>query len=130
MTDEIVGAASPFFIVGNVIDSSSYYRDKLGFEVRNITPETDPFFAVVARGQCQLLLKEVGNEISPLPNRRQHEWAIWDAFVYVSEPALLAADFKSRNTLMHSELQQRDDGLYGFEIQDADGYVLFFGKPV
>jgi hypothetical protein len=22
-----------------------------------------------------------------------------------------------------------DDGLRGFEVQDADGYVLFFGRP-
>jgi hypothetical protein len=45
----------------------------------------------------------------------------------------LAAEFSSRNieffrTLKDSE--DGDDGLRGFEIQDADGYVLFFGRPI
>ena len=26
-------------------------------------------------------------------------------------------------------MKDNDDGLYGFELKDADGYVVFFGRP-
>jgi len=29
----------------------------------------------------------------------------------------------------HHPLRVDDDNLLGFELADADGYILFFGKP-
>ena len=51
---------------------------------------------------------------------------------YVPDPDALATEFSSRNvgffrTLKDSE--DGDDGLRGFEVKDADGYILFFGRP-
>jgi hypothetical protein len=40
-----------------------------------------------------------------------------------------AAEFSSRNVEFSAPLQGTDDGLRGFELEDADGYVLFFGRP-
>jgi hypothetical protein len=40
-----------------------------------------------------------------------------------------AAEFSSRNVEFSAPLQDTDDGLRGFELEDADGYVLFFGRP-
>jgi hypothetical protein len=40
----------------------------------------------------------------------------------------LAAEFLSRNVKFFEPLQDTTDGLRGFELQDADGYVLFFGR--
>jgi hypothetical protein len=37
------------------------------------------------------------------------------------DPDALAAAFASR--------KDTHDGLRGFELKDADGYVLFFGRP-
>jgi hypothetical protein len=41
----------------------------------------------------------------------------------------LAAEFSSRNVELAQPLNDDDDGLRGFELKDADGYVLFFGRP-
>jgi hypothetical protein len=54
--------------------------------------------------------------------------ARWDAFVYVPNPDALAAEFASRNVEFFVPLSDTDDGLRGFELKDADGYILFFGR--
>jgi hypothetical protein len=58
--------------------------------------------------------------------------ARWDAYIYVPDPDALAAEFSSRNVEFFKTLKDSedgDDGLRGFEIKDADGYILFFGRP-
>ena len=40
---------SPFFIVSNVKTSVSFYTDRLGFQVRHIGPDNDPYWAIVGR---------------------------------------------------------------------------------
>jgi hypothetical protein len=47
----------------------------------------------------------------------------------VPDPDALATEFLSRCVAFSVPLQDTDDGLRGFEIEDADGYVLFFGRP-
>jgi hypothetical protein len=39
----------------------------------------------------------------------------------------LAVDFSSRGVSFSVPLKNSHDGLRGFELKDADGYVLFFG---
>ncbi len=41
----------------------------------------------------------------------------------------MAAEFASRNVEFSEPLKDTDDGLRGFDLKDADGYVLFFGRP-
>ena len=55
--------------------------------------------------------------------------ARWDAYLHVLDPDALAAEFSSRNVEFLVPLKDTDDGLRGFELKDADGYVLFFGRP-
>ena len=53
-------------------------------------------------------------------------WARWDAYLHVPDPDALAAEFSSRDVEFFQPLKEDgDDGLRGFEVQDADGYVLF-----
>ena len=122
---------SPFFIVRDVPSSLAYYRDQLDFEVtfQGPTPE-DVFFGIVRRGGAQILFKEVG--VAPVPNYTRdikQGIARWDAYVAVPDPDALAAEFASRNVEFFLPLQDTEDGLRGFELQDADGYILFFGRP-
>jgi hypothetical protein len=46
-----------------------------------------------------------------------------------SRPDALAAEFASRNVEFFEPLTNTTDDLRGFEVQDANGYVLFFGRP-
>ena len=126
---EITGIA-PFFIVRNVPVALAFYRDRLGFDIIFQGPEPDDiFFGIVKRGGAMILLKEVG--VEPVPNYSRdikRGIARWDAFVQVPDPDALAAEFSSRSVEFFQPLKKDDDGLWGFEVKDADGYLLFFGR--
>jgi hypothetical protein len=116
-------------MVADIPRSLKHYVGQLGFECRFMSPDQDPFFAIVGRTSAQIMLKAVGDEVSPLPNHQRHEWARWDAFIYTSDPDSLAREFVSRNVSFHQPLGDTAEKLRGFETADPDGYVCFFGRP-
>src|SRR5262245_3905981 len=129
MTQAEITGIIPFFIVSNVPAALAFYRDRLGFEITFMGPEpNDIFFGIVRRGEAAIMFKDVG--VDPLPNCKREGGARWDAFIDVSDPDALAAEFASRDVEFSQSLKNDDDGLRGFEIKDADGYVLFFGRPL
>ena len=127
-----IAAISPFFIVHDVPSSLAFYRDRLGFDITFQGPEPDDiFFGIVRRGGAQILLKAIG--VAPVPNCTRdvkQGLARWDAFVYVPDPDALAAEFASRDVEFFDPLEDTEDGLRGFALKDADGYVLFFGRTL
>ena len=127
MTKPEISSVSPFFIVRDYAAALSFYRDQLGFEVTYQEPVDDPFFGIVRRGGAMIMLKSVG--VDPLPNYQREPAARWDAYFSVPDPDALAAEFASRNVKFSEPLKDTHDGLRGFELKDADGYVLFFGRP-
>ena len=131
MTRAEISGISPFFIVSHVPTSLAFYRDQLGFEVTFEGPEPDDiFFGIVRRGGAQIIMKEIG--VPPVPNYTRDikkGIARWDAFVIVPDPDALAAEYASRNVEFFTPLRNNDDNLRGFELKDADGYLLFFGRP-
>jgi catechol 2,3-dioxygenase-like lactoylglutathione lyase family enzyme len=127
MTQPAINGISPFFIVRDAAAAVAFYRDKLGFEVTHQEPRDDPFFAIVCRGGAMLMVKSV--EAAPAPNATRDPWARWDAYVSVPDPDALAAEFSSRGVVLSVPLKDTTDGQRGFELKDADGYVLFFGRP-
>ena len=127
MTKPEISSVSPFFIVHDGAAALSFYRDQLGFDITCQLPTDDPFFGIVRRGGAMILLKDVG--VAPLPNYKREPGARWDAYPYVLDPDALAAEFASRNVKFSEPLKNTHDGLRGFELKDADGYVLFFGRP-
>ncbi len=129
-TADRFGPCSPFLIVSDVPRSVKHYVESLGFGCTVRTPEDDPFFAIVARGSAQIMLKAIGPDVAPLPNHQRHAWARWDVFIFVSDPDALANEFADRTVPFHQPLADTDDGLRGFEVADPDGYICFFGRPV
>jgi catechol 2,3-dioxygenase-like lactoylglutathione lyase family enzyme len=127
MTPPVIATISPSFIVRNVTAAISFYRDKLGFEIEYQHPEQVPFFAIVRRDGAMIFVKSVG--VEPVPNCKRHRYARLDAYVSVPDPDALAAEFTSRGVTFSVPLKDTSDGLRGFELEDADGYVLFFGRP-
>jgi catechol 2,3-dioxygenase-like lactoylglutathione lyase family enzyme len=132
MTKPDITGIAPFFIVRNVPAALAFYRDRLGFDIAFQGPEPDDiFFGIVQRGAATIIVKAIG--VEPVPNYTRDikkGIARWDAYLHVPDPDALAAEFSSRNVEFFRPLFQDDEGdrLHGFEVQDADGYVLFFGR--
>jgi catechol 2,3-dioxygenase-like lactoylglutathione lyase family enzyme len=121
---------SPSFIVERLQQSVAFYVDKLGFEVRYMGPADDPYWAIIGRDEISIFLKQITPGIKPVPNHARHEWARWDAYISAADPDTLYEEYRAGGISFHQPLKDDDDGLRGFEVEDADGYVLFFGRPV
>ena len=132
MTTPDIGVVAPLFIVNSVPETLAFYRDRLGFDVTFHGPDPDDiFFGIVERGRAMIMFKAV--DIEPVPNYTRdigHGIARWDAYVYVPDPDALAAEFSSRGVDFFEPIQNNTDNLRGFEIQDVNGYVLYFGRPL
>ena len=134
MTPTEISGIAPFFIVKNVPVALSFYRDRFGFDITFQGPSDDDiFFGIVQRGAAMIILKSIG--VDPVPNYTRdikQGIARWDAYLHVPDPDALAEEFSSRNVEFFRSLKDNeggDDGLRGFEVKDADGYILFFGRP-
>jgi catechol 2,3-dioxygenase-like lactoylglutathione lyase family enzyme len=127
MSQAAIASISPSFIVRNVSEALSFYCQMLGFAIVFQEPEHAPFFAMVQRDGAMILLKDVG--VEPLPNCKRHPWARWDAYASVPDADALAGEFTSRGVSFSKPLHDTHDGLRGFELEDTDGHVLFFGRP-
>ena len=132
MSTPDVGITAPLFIVRHVPETLAFYRDRLGFKVTFEGPEPDDiFFGIVERGNAMFMFKAV--DVEPVPNYTRdigHGIARWDAYVHVPDPDALAAEFSSRGVEFFVPLQNNSDNLRGFEIQDLNGYVVYFGRPL
>jgi len=122
---------APLFIVRDVPTALAFYHDRLGFDITFQGPEpNDIFFGIVERGGAGIMLKAIG--IDPVPNHTKdigQGWAPWDAYLNAPDPDTLAAEFAARDVKFFSPLEDNSDNLRGFAVQDADGYVLYFGRP-
>jgi len=125
-TNRNLASISPFFIVKNLPVSIAYYIERLGFQVDFQGPGDDPYYARVSRDGIGIMLKAILPEVLPQPNHTRHAWARWDAYIYSLDPDTLFNEFKQRGVSFVKELSFIDDGLWGFEVSDADGYVLAF----
>jgi catechol 2,3-dioxygenase-like lactoylglutathione lyase family enzyme len=131
MTRPEIFSIMPFFIVRDVPTALAFYRDRFGFEITFQGPEpNDIFFGIVARGGASIMMKAIG--VEPVPNYTRdinQGIARWDAYVLVPDPDALAAEFSARDVEFFLPLMDNADGLRGFEVKDADGYLLYFGRP-
>lgn len=131
MTNPSINCIAPCFIVRDVPAALAFYRDFLGFEITFQGPsEDDIFFGIVERDAAMIMMKAIG--VEPVPNHtRDIKQGImrWDAYMYVPDPDALAAEFASRDVEFFLPICNNDDNLRGFEVKDADGYLLYFGRP-
>jgi hypothetical protein len=116
----------PFFIVQDLAASIAHYIERFGFQLDFQGPEGGVYYAQVSRDAAAIMLKSIAHDVPPVPNHTRHPWARWDAYIYTLDPDSLFEEFRQRGATFVQELKFIDDGLWGFEVTDADGYVLAF----
>ncbi len=121
-----LASISPFFIVKDLQASIAFYLERLGFELDFPGPPDDVYYAGVRRDGVGIMLKTILPDVLPCPNHTRHPWARWDAYIYTLDPDTLFDEFRQRGVPFLKELSFIDEGLWGFEITDADGYVIAF----
>ena len=130
MKDEVtkrkLESISPFFIVKDLPVSIAHYIERFGFELAFEGPDDGPYYAGVTRDGIGIMLKAITPDVLPQPNHTRHPWARWDAYIYTQDPDTLYEELSRRGASFVKTLSFIDDGLWGFEVTDADGYVLAF----
>ena len=116
----------PSFIVKDLQASITYYRERLGFQLDFQGPDDGPFWAGVSRDGIGIMLKAVASDVLPIPNHTRHEWGPSDADIYSMDPDALFDEFSRRGASFVKKLSFIEEGLWGFAVTDADGYVLVF----
>ena len=125
-TSRNLASISPFFIVKDLQVSISYYLERLGFQLDFQGPDDGPYYAGVSRDGIGIMLKAILPDVLPQPNHTRHEWARWDAYIYTLDPDALFDELSQRGASFVKTLSFIDEGLWGFEVTDADGYVIAF----
>jgi catechol 2,3-dioxygenase-like lactoylglutathione lyase family enzyme len=125
-TERNLYAITPFFIVADLQASIAHYVERFGFQLDFEGPEGDAYYARVHRDGVGIMLKTIAPEVRPCPNHTRHPWARWDAYIYTLDPDRLYEEFRTRGVSFAKDLSFIDDGLWGFEVADADGYILAF----
>jgi catechol 2,3-dioxygenase-like lactoylglutathione lyase family enzyme len=123
---KLLTAIRPSFIVRDLQASIAHYRDRLGFQLDFQGPDEGPFWAGVSRDGVGIMLKAVAPDVAPQPNRSRHEWAPPDAIIHSPDPDALFRELTGRGASVVKPLSFIDEGLWGFSVADADGYVLAF----
>ena len=90
---------------------------------RVLSSSFDPWYHI------SVMLKEIAPDVKPMPNHTRHKWAPWDAYISTAEPDTLFEEYRSGGVAFHRPIHDNDDNIRGFEVEDADGYILFFGRP-
>jgi hypothetical protein len=80
----------------------------------------------VSRDGIGIMLKAVAPDVPPRPNHTRHEWAPADAHIYSMDPEALFDEFSRRGASFVKKLSFIEEGLWGFVVTDADGYVITF----
>jgi catechol 2,3-dioxygenase-like lactoylglutathione lyase family enzyme len=125
-TQRNLASIRPSFIVKDLQASITYYCERLGFQLDFQGPQDRPFWAGVSRDGIGIMLKAVAPEVPPCPNHTRHEWAPPDALIYSLDPDALFDEFSRRGAWFREKLSFMEEGLWGFAVTDADGYVLVF----
>ena len=120
--------SAPYFPVGDVEKSASYYERVLGF-TREYAAGNPPQFAIMTRDGLSIMLRVVPDTTRIVPNEAQG--GTWDVFFWVRDVRALHAELASNGAeIVYGPMVQQAYGMEEFAARDNDGYVLGFGQPL
>ena len=120
--------SAPYFPVGDVEKSASYYEHVLGF-TREYAAGSPPQFAIMTRDGLSIMFRLVPDAARVVPNEAQG--GTWDVFFWVKDVRALHTELVSKGaTVVYGPMVQQAYNMEEFAVRDADGYVLGFGQPL
>jgi len=132
MADSVINqprwSIAPYFVVDDVVTTSNFYRDKLGFEYERFWGEP-PCFCMVRRSGIVIMLKQLEVIGVMRPNRTvDPERGAWDAYIWIDNADALYAEFKSKGVIIARDICDQPYGCRDFDVDDCNGYRLCFGQ--
>ncbi len=103
--------------------SARYYRDVLGFEVREIG---DPGWRFFFRDQCWILAGQCPDALATA-ELGDHSYF---AYVEVDDIDALYAEVTAKGATLIKKLRDEPWGMREFGIRTVDGHRIMFGRPI
>jgi uncharacterized glyoxalase superfamily protein PhnB len=123
-------AAAPQFLVEDVMATSIYYRDMLGFETGPIERHEEsepPYMALLRREGFYIQLRRAAN--TRRTSNRVYQGEACDVYFVVKDLDGLHRELASRNAKIISPPQAKFYPMREFEVEDCNGYILTFAQP-
>jgi catechol 2,3-dioxygenase-like lactoylglutathione lyase family enzyme len=117
-------AICPHFVVPDVVASSEYYRDVLGFKILGYWLDP-PVFAIVARDDIEIQFGKSDSENLPSPNIARRQSAL-DAYIWVNDLDALYAELQGRGAKILEPPKVRVYKCYELLVEDNFGFRLCF----
>ena len=121
-----LASISPFFIVKDLQASISYYIERLGFQLDFQGPDDDPYYAGVSRDGIGIMLKAILPDVLPLSKPHPARMGSLGRVHLHPGPRRALRRVQPARCVVRKGVVVHRDGLWGFEVTDADGYVLAF----
>ena len=119
---------APYFPVGNVEKSLTFYEQVLGFRCE-YSAGAPLQFAICSREGFAIMLRRVSESHLIVPIERQG--GTWDAFFWVNDAEGLHAELESKGAdIVYGPMIQDSYQMKEFAIRDCDGHVLGFGAAL
>lgn len=119
---------TPNLVVRDIAASAAFYRDVLGFTVKQTVPEQTPFvFVWLERGSVQVFLNDAGTVQRELPAAAKNLGGS-GMFIIVDGLDALHDEVSKRTTLV-MPMTKRFYGMREFAVADPDGHVVTFAEP-
>ena len=109
--------------VPNLELSARYYREVLGFEVREMG---DPGWRFFMRDQCWILAGECPDALPP-SELGDHSYF---AYLEVDDVDALHAELTAKGATVTKKLRDEPWGMREFGIRTIDGHRIMFGRPI
>jgi catechol 2,3-dioxygenase-like lactoylglutathione lyase family enzyme len=127
-------AAVPQFAVTDLVRTTEYYRDVLGFQIAgywdgesvSLAPDAAPVFAIVWRDQVQVFFNRVD---SPEVRTGRAQDAP-DVYLRVVGVDALAEELRARGADMLDGPEDRTYGQRELVVKDCNGLILCFGEDM
>lgn len=121
-------AASPHFLVSDVLATARYYRDTLGFQLDGTAGEP-PVFAMVVRDGVSLYFSQAALGKPGGVSNRGGSSVAYDAYIHLRGVDALAQELVKRGADVVEGVVVRPYGHREVVVRDLNGLHLCFGEP-
>ncbi|MEQ1587858.1 MAG: VOC family protein [Cyclobacteriaceae bacterium] len=118
---------APQLVVADVVKTTEYYRDYLGFEILGYWHEP-PVFAIVRRGSVELQVGLADDVTHPQTSNTAQRKGGLDLYITVGNIQSLFHEINTKGVKIVEPLCEQVYGMIEFAVEDCNGFKLVFGQ--
>jgi catechol 2,3-dioxygenase-like lactoylglutathione lyase family enzyme len=118
--------AAAVLLVRDLLASTAYYRDVLGFSIGPLYNDP-PTFTIIRRDGLFIMLKQTAYHDKIVP-RHTVSPGLWDVYFWVDDVEALFQQFTERNAKIDYPPCDQFYGCRDFAVLDPDGHSIGFGQ--